>query len=218
MSSGAIEANYTQMRNGRRSWGNNDRSGNQYQPGVVFRNPGNGAGNNQGGQNPHDKGKGKAVANDDSSDSKGPCQICLKMGHTAAECRHRFKKNFVPQPHRRRETRCAYVASTDGQNSGVLYLDSGATNHVTNAFGNISMSSKYQGNDQLAVGNGKKLLISHIGCSVLPTYEPHKNIALNSILYVPDITKNLINISRLLLDNEINVEFHKSVYFVKDKK
>ncbi|KAL9421989.1 hypothetical protein AB3S75_034291 [Citrus x aurantiifolia] len=49
LSSGAIEANYTQMRNGRRSWGNNDRSGNQYQPGVVFRNPGNGAGNNQGG-------------------------------------------------------------------------------------------------------------------------------------------------------------------------
>ena len=35
LSSGAIEANYIQMRNGRRNWGNNDRSGNQYQPGIV---------------------------------------------------------------------------------------------------------------------------------------------------------------------------------------
>ncbi|KAH9696050.1 retrovirus-related pol polyprotein from transposon RE1 [Citrus sinensis] len=132
------------MRNWRRNWGNNDRPGNQYQPGIVFRNPGSGAGNNQGSQNPQDKGKGKAVANDDSSDSKGPCQICLKTGHTAAECWHRFKKNFMPQPNRRRETRGAYVASTDGQSSGVWYLDSGATNHVTNALGNISMNSKYQ--------------------------------------------------------------------------
>ncbi|KAH9783576.1 reverse transcriptase Ty1/copia-type domain-containing protein [Citrus sinensis] len=165
------------------SEGCNDRSGNQYQPGIAFRNPGSGVGNNQGSQNPQDKGKGKAMANDDSSDSKGPCQICLKMGHTAAE-----------------------------------YWHSGATNHVTNALGNISMNSEYQSNDQLAVGNGKKLFISHIACSVLPTCDPHKHIALNNILYVPDITKNLISISKLLHDNEINVEFYKSVCFVKDKK
>ena len=140
------------------------------------------------------------------------------MGHTVAECWHRFKKNFVTQPNRRRETRSAYVASTNGQNNGAWYLDSGATNHVTNALGNISMNSEYQGNDQLAVGNGNKLFISHIGCSVLPTCDPYKHIALNNILYVPDITKNLISISKLLHDNEINVEFYKSVCFVKDKK
>ncbi|KAK9217646.1 hypothetical protein WN943_006274 [Citrus x changshan-huyou] len=95
----------------------------------------------------------ETVANDDGSDSKGPCQICLKVGHTAAECWHRFKKNFVPHPNRRRETRGAYVASTDGQSSGAWYLDSGATNHVTNALRKISMNSEYQGNGQLAVGN-----------------------------------------------------------------
>ena len=77
------------------------------------------------------------------------------------------------------------------------------------------MNSEYQGNDQLAFGNGKKLFISHIGCYVLPTCDPYKHIALNNILYVPDITKNLISISKLLHDNDINVEFHKSVYIVK---
>ena len=59
------------------------------------------------------------------------------------------------------------MAATDGQNSGVWYLDNGATNHVTNALGNININSEYQGNEKLAVGNGEKLLISHIGKSML---------------------------------------------------
>ena len=177
LSSGAIEANYTQMRNGRRNWGNNDRTRNQYQPGIIFRNPDSATRNNQRNQNPQD----------DGLDSKGPCQICLKMGHTAAECWHRFKKNYVPQPNRRKETRGAYIVSADGQSSGAWYLDSGATNHVTNALENININSEYQGNYQLTVGNAEKLLISHIGCYVLATYDPYKHITLNNILYVPNI-------------------------------
>ena len=192
LSSGVVEANYTQMRNGRRNWGNNDRTGNQYQPGIIFRHPSSGNRNNQGNQNPQDKGKGKAIINDDGSESKGPCQICFKMGHTAADCWHGFKKNFVPQSNRRREIRGAYVASTDGQSNGAWYLDSGATNHVTNALGNININSEYQGNDQLAVGNGEKFVIYHIGCSVLSTFDPKKHITLNHMLHVPDITKILL--------------------------
>ncbi|KAH9764120.1 retrovirus-related pol polyprotein from transposon RE1 [Citrus sinensis] len=144
LSSGNIEANYAQMRNGRRSWNNSERAAHQQLPRIVFKNPGNNPTNNQTNQNPQDKGKGKAVADDNGSDPKGPCQICWKMGHTAAECWHRFKKNFVPQPNRRREQRGAYVAAAEGQSSGAWYLDSGATNHVTNTLGNLSINSKYQ--------------------------------------------------------------------------
>lgn len=118
LNSGTIEANYAQMRNGRRNWNNHNRAGNQHQPGIVFRTSGNGSGNGQGNQNPQDKGKGKAVGDDDGLNPKGPCQICWKMGHTAADCWHRFKKNYVPQPSQRREPRGAYVAATDGQSSG----------------------------------------------------------------------------------------------------
>ena len=158
------------------------------------------------------------MADDNGSDPKGPCQICWKMGHTAAECWHRFKKNFVPQPNKRREQRGAYVAVAEGQSSGAWYLDSGATNHMTNSLGNLSINSEYQGKNKLAVGNGEKLLISHIGYSALPTYDPHKHITLTDILYVPDITKNLISISKLLHDNDVDVEFQKSVCFIKDKR
>ena len=89
---------------------------------------------------------------------------------------------------------------------------------MTNTLGNININFEYQGKNKLVVGNGEKLLISHIDYSDLPIYDPHKHIALTDILYVPDITKNLISISKLLHDNDIDVEFHKSVCFIKDKR
>ena len=110
------------------------------------------------------------------------------------------------------------MVATDGQSSRAWYLDIGATNHVTNALGNININSEYQGNEKLTIGNCEKLLISHIGNSMLSTSNPHKHIALNDILYVPSITKNLISISRLLHDNDIDIEFKKSVCFIKDKR
>ncbi|KAH9717402.1 retrovirus-related pol polyprotein from transposon RE2 [Citrus sinensis] len=65
---------------------------------------------------------------------------------TVVDCSTSFEiqKNYMPQPSRRREPRGAYVATTDGQSSGAWYLDSGATNHVTNALGNININSEYQ--------------------------------------------------------------------------
>lgn len=71
----------------------------------------------------------------------------------------------MPQPSRKRELRGAYVAAANGQSSRSWYLDNSATNHVTNALGNINIKFEYQGNE--------KLLISHIGNSMLPTYNPH---------------------------------------------
>ncbi|KAH9648851.1 hypothetical protein KPL70_025766 [Citrus sinensis] len=218
LSSWIIEANYAQMRNGIRSWNNSERAAHQQLPGIVFGNLGNNPTNNQTNQNPQSKVKGKAMTDDNSSDPKGPCQICWKMEHTAAECWHRFKKNYVPQPNRKREQRGVYVTAAEGQSSGAWYLNSGATNHVTNTLGNISINSEYQSNDKLAIGNGEKLLISHIGYSTLPTHDPHKHITLIYILYVHDITENLISITKLLHDNDIDVEFQKSVYFIKDKR
>ncbi|KAH9667197.1 retrovirus-related pol polyprotein from transposon RE1 [Citrus sinensis] len=162
LSSGNIEANYAQIRNGRRSWNNSERTAYQQLPEIVFRNPGNNPTNNQTNQNSQDNGKGKAVADDNGSDPKG-------------------------HPNRRREQMGAYVAAAKGKN-------------------------------KLAVGNGEKLLINHIGYSALPTYDPHKHITLTDILYVPDITKNLISISKLLHENDVDVEFQKSVCFIKDKR
>lgn len=44
-----------------------------------------------------------------------------------------------------------------------------------------------------------------------------KPLNLNEVLCVPNITKNLLSISKLVADNNIIVEFHANHCFVKDK-
>ena len=55
---------------------------------------------------------------------------------------------------------------------------------------------------------------------MLGTLEPdiQKHIKLNHSLYVPQITKNLISISKLLNDNNICIEFDKTCCVVKEKR
>lgn len=166
--------------------------------------------------NSSDKFKGKNSA--DEEEPKGPCQICFRKNHTATSYWYKFKKNYVPNqaPNRR----SAYIAENGGHRDGAWYLDSGATNHISNDFNNLNISSEYKGSDQLAVGNGTKLKIVSVGHSLLSTLDLHTSthIKLNHILYVPEITKNLISISQLLHDNDVSIEFHKTCCVVKDKR
>ena len=79
----------------------------------------------------------------------------------------------------------------------------------------LSMSkTEDKGYEELAIGNGDTLPISHFGTCHLPSYQP---LALKHLLLVPSITKNLISISKLTSDNDVIVEFNSSYYHVKDK-
>ena len=66
------------------------------------------------------------------------------------------------------------------------------------------------------MGNGLGLQIHHVGSAILNTLTT-QNLYLTNILHVPDITKSLLSVSRLLADNNAIIEFHKSICFVKDK-
>lgn len=123
-------------------------------------------------------------------------------------------RNFTPNK------RIVYVAEGGEPRDGGWYLDSGATDHVSNDFSNLSINTQYKGNNQLVVGNGSKLKIASIVHTLLIIFEPYvlQHIKLNQILYVPEITKNLIRISKILVDNNVYVEFDKYSCVVKDKK
>lgn len=114
----------------------------------------------------------------------------------------------------------AYVAENGGHGDRAWYLNSGAINHISNDFNNLNISLEYKGNDQLAVGNETKLKIVSISHLLLNTLEPHtlSHIKLNHILYILEITKNLISVSNLLHDNDVYIEFNKTFYVVKDKR
>lgn len=99
-------------------------------------------------------------------------------------------------------------------------MDSGATNHVTAELSNLSIQNGYKGNEKLTVGNGSQLVISHIGSTFIPIQSSVKNsrsLILKNVLWVPQITKNLLCLSQLTKDNDVIVVFDKDCCLVKDK-
>lgn len=97
------------------------------------------------------------------------------------------------------------------------YMDSGASDHVISKVDQLALKEDYVGSQQLQVGSGECLEISHTGSVSLPTSFYNKFLHLKNILCVPKITKNLLSISKFTRDNDVVVEFLSDCCFVKDK-
>ncbi|KAH9769757.1 retrovirus-related pol polyprotein from transposon RE2 [Citrus sinensis] len=138
-----------------------------------------------------------------SDDNVLICQICHKAGHAANVCWHRHFDNYVLQPRqfgRGRGHKSAYMA---------------------NNMANMHIRDQFTGANQLIIGNGQGLPITHVGDAFFlfkssNSTHKHSLIALKDILLVSSITKNLLSISKLTTDNNLSVEFLGNVYFVKD--
>ncbi|KAH0716921.1 hypothetical protein KY285_012952 [Solanum tuberosum] len=106
------------------------------------------------------------------------------------------------------------LASTNLQNTtnGTLYVDSGASSHMTHNLGILTDLRHYNGPDKILIGNGSKLDITHVA-----------NISgsclkLREELVVPKINKNLLLVSKFVKDNCCTLEFAETNFVVKDKK
>lgn len=108
-----------------------------------------------------------------------------------------------------------------GTEDQIWYMYSGATNHIINELSNLSISSDYTGTEGVIVGNGNRLHISFVGSSSIPLSNHLSSskplLLLHNMLYVPDITKNLLSISQFTLHNYVLIEFHHDCCLVKDK-
>lgn len=93
-------------------------------------------------------------------------------------------------------------------------MDSGATSHATRDYNNMAQSSDYGGMEQVVVGNGNELNISYVGKACLKTY--NGSLILENVLWVLEITKNLVNVSKLAKENGAFFEFHADNCLVKD--
>lgn len=113
------------------------------------------------------------------------CQLCDKPGHGAKTCRSRGKPSW-PQAH--------YLNGEPGSSNNNWILDSGATHHITSDLQNLSMQSEYAGSEDVIVGNGNGISISHIGSSTVDS--PSTSFTLDNILCAPLIKKNLISVSQ----------------------
>jgi len=94
------------------------------------------------------------------------------------------------------------------------FPNTGATQHVTPDLATLAASEPYLGNDNLHIDDGKGLPISHIGHTKI--YTPQRSVTLSNILHVLHITKCLLFVQKLYLDNNVYFEFHPFVFYVKD--
>ncbi|CAA7024026.1 unnamed protein product [Microthlaspi erraticum] len=137
----------------------------------------------------------------------GRCQLCGVQGHSARRCSQLPQHNGLPTP-KTWQPRANFAAASP------WLLDSGATHHIASDLANLSLHQPYTGGEEVVVGNGSALPISHTGSTLLTSST--RPLHLNNILYVPSIQKNLISVYKLCNANQVSVQFYPSWFQVRD--
>uniref|UniRef100_A0A803NT44 Polyprotein n=1 Tax=Cannabis sativa TaxID=3483 RepID=A0A803NT44_CANSA len=124
---------------------------------------------------PMNRSQDRAYPKNNTSIPRLLCQVCHKAGHTNVVCHYRFDKAFVTP---KINDSKVFLAEIDDQeehqaySSSTLpefvedfdwYVDTGATNHIAQGMEHLESEIPCSASDTLAVGNGKRLVISHIG-------------------------------------------------------
>lgn len=86
---------------------------------------------------------------------------------------------------------------------------------MTTDLSNISIHSEYDGIDEVVIGDGSGLSVSHVGS--LSFASPNRVFHLHDTLCVPTIKKNLISVHHFAKHNNVYLEFHPSHFLVKDQ-
>ena len=166
--------------------------------------------NSGGGQQNH--GGGGRNGGNGRNRQRPRCQLCNIWGHVAGDCRNRYNPEFKTNTQRSGNAASTSTAPSSTDTPPWL-MDSGATDHLTSHLERLQFHDRYGGKDQVHVANGAGLSISHIGHSSLAG----SSLQLKNILHVPHISKNLLSVYRLVSDNDVFVEFHRTFFCVKDK-
>ena len=111
----------------------------------------------------------------------------------------------------------AMVAQTNASlDQEPWYAGSGANNHITGAFENLSLQAPCNGSDNVTVGNGSTLKIAHTISTTITT--PSSCLKLNNIFHCPSAAANLLSINRFARDNNCHFILTSTHFFVKDNK
>lgn len=85
-------------------------------------------------------------------------------------------------------------------------LDRAASHHMTNDLSSLSLYTPYNGHEELIIGDVTSVQITHISSMSLALF--NYNVNLSNVLYVPKIFCNILSLSRLCLDNNLQISFH----------
>lgn len=107
-----------------------------------------------------------------SNDNRPLCQVCLKKGHLAPDCWHRYEENYTLDERNAAAAMTAYNLDTN------WYADSGASDHVTGELEKLAVREKYKGGDHIHTASGAGMEIKHIGHTTVRT--PTSNLHLRT--------------------------------------
>ncbi|CAL5339748.1 unnamed protein product [Camellia sinensis] len=170
--------------------------------------------------------------------SGSSCQICGKSGHSAFDCWHRLDPGYPPPDFSASQSQGHDFSSSASQLPGPSsrafvstsehghgsssqspispwFLDSAATDNITNDLNNLSVYHPYSGSEHVTMGNGSSIPIHHTGKGILPI--PPFSFKLNSLLHVPSISSNLVSVHHFTKDNHCTITFDHDVFIVQDK-
>ncbi|XP_019085409.1 PREDICTED: uncharacterized protein LOC109126354 [Camelina sativa] len=145
-----------------------------------------------------------------ATNTRPTCQICCKVGHTAAKCWNRFDNNYQGE-----NLAQVLAALQVSDSSGRDWIpDSGATSHVTTTEAALQHVTPYQGTDSIMVADGNYLPITHVGSTSLPVSTG--SLTLNDVLVCPTVKKSLLSISKLCDDYPCGVFFDSHKVYILD--
>ncbi|GJW60722.1 retrovirus-related pol polyprotein from transposon TNT 1-94 [Tanacetum coccineum] len=148
------------------------------------------------------------------------CQFCETACHHICDCMNfaKFLKdnnicvvnssslNAQPSP-------TANVTTMTSSMKQLWLFDTGASHHATYNLSSLQTYADYEGPDEILLGDGNSLSISHTGHTHINT--PHRPLSLSNVLCVPRLRHNLISIAKLCKSNPASVKFFSSYFLVK---
>jgi hypothetical protein len=137
-----------------------------------------------------------------------PCQICGKTNHSVFKCSKMFDASYMGEKN-------ANVVMSYGVDSN-WYVNFGSTDHVTGELDKLAVRDTYSGGDQIYTVSGSGMHIAHVGKYVIHTL--CRNLHLNNMIHVPQVSKNLASIHHIASDNNVFFELHPNVFFIKDRE
>lgn len=120
--------------------------------------------------------KKKWASNSRPRKFKLKCQLCKQVGHTAKSCSKLGSSEVTAN--------CA-ASSKNGDKK--WFVDSVASHNMTTNLSNLSIHSEYDGTNEVVIGDGSSLSISHVGS--LSFKSSNRIFHLKDTLCVPTIKK-----------------------------
>ncbi|OIT28481.1 retrovirus-related pol polyprotein from transposon tnt 1-94, partial [Nicotiana attenuata] len=147
--------------------------------------------------------------NNTSNQQRVQCKLCAKFGHIAKVCRSKSHDALEAQAN------FSNHANYAANHSSSWIVDSGTSHHITDNPNSLQSATHFLGNDEIIIGEGKRIPITHIGQTTF-SYDNTKPFHLHNVFCSPRIKRNLILVAKFCHHNQASIEFFPYSFCVKD--